>query len=119
MRPDDDEPTEDVASGSMLDGWMPVVRAICEAYHCLPNAVAQLTLDQILLLCVKKNLLAKRGEVGWSFSGTIAIMDPGKANKGNIKGANKRKDKSLFQHVMEQKRKDAQKQGKRKGRRNG
>lgn len=118
MVPDTDDGIEAVSGGS-LEGWMPVIRSVCEAYMKLPNEVALLTLDQVLLLCLKKGILVKRGEVGWSFEGNIAVMEGGNATKRNIKGAERRKDKSYFQHVLEQQRKakptEPQK-GKRRGR---
>ena len=121
MAPDRED--EGTRSGSMLSGWMPLVRAVCEVYEKLPNEIAKLTLDQLLLLGIKKGLLTKQyEEPGWSFEGNVEVMDGGRASAKDIKGAVKRKDKSLFQQKKEDSeaaRAEAEKPKRRRRRRRG
>lgn len=82
---------------------MPVIRSICEAYMCLPDSVGKLTLDQALFLCIKRGLLIRSNEPGWSFDGNVAAMTAEAAKAKGVRGLpRKPRGMSYYQHVKQQ-----------------
>lgn len=107
MLPDDEGKDLQSSGIGMLQGWLPVIRAVCESYMCLPADVGRLTLDQVLFLCIKRGLLIKSREPGWSFEGNVSVM-----SKESVvaKGMVKPRAMSYFQHVKQEQAKKKAKQ---------